>query len=109
MAHEYRESIRLAIETLLEHKLRSFLTVLGVVMGVSVLMLVAALLAGFNQSVVDTISSFGADTARSLVSTRLQLSGVRARWRSACENRLLSKTRRLWQFVARPFKRPPPG
>ena len=37
---------------------RSFLTMLGVVMGVGVLMLVAALLTGFNQSVVETITSF---------------------------------------------------
>ena len=36
---------------------------LGVVMGVGVLMLVAALLTGFNQSVVETITRFGADTA----------------------------------------------
>ena len=63
MAQEYRENLRLALDTLLSHKLRSFLTMLGVVMGVGVLMLVAALLTGFNQSVVETITSFGADTA----------------------------------------------
>ena len=63
MAREYRENLRLALETLLEHKLRSFLTVLGVVMGVGVLMLVAALITGFNDSVVETITRFGADTA----------------------------------------------
>ena len=63
MAQEIRENLRLALDTLLEHKLRSFLTMLGVVMGVGVLMLVAALLTGFNESVVETITSFGADTA----------------------------------------------
>jgi putative ABC transport system permease protein len=63
MAQEVRENMRLALDTLLGHKLRSFLTMLGVVMGVGVLMLVAALLTGFNQSVVETITSFGADTA----------------------------------------------
>src|SRR4051812_39953108 len=63
MAQAYSENLRLALATLLEHKLRSFLTVLGVVMGVGVLMLVAALLTGFNQSVVETITRFGADTA----------------------------------------------
>ena len=63
MAQEIRENLRLAFDTLLEHKLRSFLTMLGVVMGVGVLMLVAALLTGFNESVVETITSFGADTA----------------------------------------------
>jgi ABC-type antimicrobial peptide transport system permease subunit len=63
VAQEIRENLRLALDTLLEHKLRSFLTMLGVVMGVGVLMLVAALLTGFNESVVETITSFGADTA----------------------------------------------
>jgi ABC-type antimicrobial peptide transport system permease subunit len=63
VAQEIRENLRLAFDTLLEHKLRSFLTMLGVVMGVGVLMLVAALLTGFNESVVETITSFGADTA----------------------------------------------
>jgi putative ABC transport system permease protein len=63
VAQEVRENMRLALDTLLGHKLRSFLTMLGVVMGVGVLMLVAALLTGFNQSVVETITSFGADTA----------------------------------------------
>jgi len=57
------ESVLLALDTLRQHKLRSFLTVLGVVMGVGVLMLVAALLTGFDASVVETITRFGADTA----------------------------------------------
>ena len=59
----HSESMRLALDTLRQHKLRSFLTVLGVVMGVGVLMLVAALLTGFDTSVVETITRFGADTA----------------------------------------------
>jgi ABC-type antimicrobial peptide transport system permease subunit len=50
------------MDTLRQHKLRSFLTVLGVVMGVGVLMLVAALITGFDASVVETITRFGADT-----------------------------------------------
>ena len=62
-ARNHRESVRLALDTLRQHKLRSFLTVLGVVMGVGVLMLVAALITGFDASVVETITRFGADTA----------------------------------------------
>jgi ABC-type antimicrobial peptide transport system permease subunit len=57
------ESVRLALDTLRQHKLRSFLTVLGVVIGVGVLMLVAALITGFNESVIEAITRFGADTA----------------------------------------------
>jgi putative ABC transport system permease protein len=63
MAHDVRENLVLALDTLRAHKLRSFLTILGVIIGVSVLMLVGALLAGFNQSVVDNITSFGGDSA----------------------------------------------
>jgi ABC-type antimicrobial peptide transport system permease subunit len=62
-AHPHRESLLLAFDTLRQHKMRSFLTVLGVVMGVGVLMLVAALITGFDESVVETITRFGADTA----------------------------------------------
>ena len=63
MRQDFRENLLLALDTLAAHKLRSFLTVLGVMIGVGVIILVAALLAGFDQTVVQTISSFGADTA----------------------------------------------
>ncbi len=63
MAQDYRENLILALDTLRGHKLRSFLTVLGVVIGVGVIIVVAALLVGFDQSVKDQIISFGADTA----------------------------------------------
>ena len=51
------------MDTLRAHKLRSFLTVFGVVLGVSVIMLVAALLTGFDSQIQDNINQFGADTA----------------------------------------------
>jgi putative ABC transport system permease protein len=62
-ALNHNESVKLAFATLRQHKLRSFLTVLGVVMGVGVLMLVAALITGFDSFVVETITRFGSDTA----------------------------------------------
>ncbi len=63
MAQDYRENLILALDTLRAHKLRSFLTVLGVVMGVAVLMLVAALLTGFDQNVTESVTGYGVDTA----------------------------------------------
>ena len=57
-ARNHKESVRLALDTLRQHKLRSGLTVLGVVMGVGVLMLVAALITGFDSFVVQTITRF---------------------------------------------------
>ena len=51
------------MDTLRAHKMRSALTVFGVVLGVSVIMLVAGLLAGFDQKIQEQINQFGADTA----------------------------------------------
>src|SRR5467141_1877884 len=63
MAQAYNENLRQALDTLRTHKLRSALTVFGVVLGVSVIMLVAALISGFDQKIQENIKQFGADTA----------------------------------------------
>jgi len=60
---DFRENLILALDTLRSHKLRSFLTVLGVVIGVGVIIVVVALLDAFNKTIVEEISGFGADTA----------------------------------------------
>jgi putative ABC transport system permease protein len=63
MAQAYGENLKQAMDTLRAHKMRSALTVFGVVLGVSVIMLVAGLLAGFDQKIQENIKQFGADTA----------------------------------------------
>jgi len=63
MAQAYGENLRQAMDTLRTHKLRSALTVFGVVLGVSGIMLVAALLTGFDHKIQENINQFGADTA----------------------------------------------
>jgi putative ABC transport system permease protein len=63
MAQAYGENLKQAMDTLQTHKLRSALTVFGVVLGVSVIMLVAALMTGFDQKVQENVKQFGADTA----------------------------------------------
>jgi putative ABC transport system permease protein len=63
MRQDFRENLALALDTLRAHKLRSFLTVLGVVIGVGVIIVVGALMAGFDQNVQESISGYGADTA----------------------------------------------
>src|SRR6202008_2782117 len=62
MAQAHGENLKQAMDTLRAHKLRSGLTVFGVVLGVSVIMLVAALITGFDQQVQEEIKQFGADT-----------------------------------------------
>jgi len=63
MAQAHAENLKQAFDTLRTHKLRSLLTVMGVVLGVSVIMLVAGLIAGFDDSVQEQIKQYGADTA----------------------------------------------
>jgi putative ABC transport system permease protein len=63
MAQAHGENLKQALDTLRTHKLRSALTVFGVVLGVSVIMLVAALITGFDQKIQEQIKQFGADTA----------------------------------------------
>jgi putative ABC transport system permease protein len=63
MAQAHGENLKQAMDTLRAHKMRSALTVFGVVLGVSVIMLVSALITGFDQTVQEQIKQFGADTA----------------------------------------------
>lgn len=53
------ENVRLAFDTLLANRFRSFLTVLGIFIGVLIVVAVAAVLNGFRQTVVDQVEQFG--------------------------------------------------
>jgi len=63
MAQAHGENLKQAMDTLRAHKMRSALTMFGVVLGVSVIMLVAALITGFDQQIQENIKQYGADTA----------------------------------------------
>src|SRR5882724_7120650 len=63
MAQAHGENLKQAMDTLRAHKVRSGLTVFGVVLGVSVIMLVAALITGFDHQIQENIKQYGADTA----------------------------------------------
>src|SRR5215211_4151253 len=53
------EILRMSLDSIRAHKLRSFLTVFGIVIGVVVVIVVASLLTGVRQSVVDVIAEYG--------------------------------------------------
>src|ERR1043165_3586044 len=55
----FSNGIVLAIQTIRSHKLRSFLTVLGVIIGTGTIIGVSAILTGFDASVASALSSFG--------------------------------------------------
>ncbi len=44
----FREALNLALFSILAHKLRSFLTLLGVIFGVATVIVVVSLVEGFN-------------------------------------------------------------
>ena len=63
MQSDFRENLHLALDTVREHKLRSFLAILGVMIGVALIILVVGLVQGFRQTIQDEIVSEGIDTA----------------------------------------------
>ncbi len=63
MAHSnmIMEDVKMALETIRTHKVRSFLTVLGVVVGTMVAIVVASILLGVQKNVQDSLDEFGVD------------------------------------------------
>src|ERR1035438_1224483 len=61
--------IHLALDAIRGHKMRSFLTVLGVIIGTGTIIGVGSILTGFDSAVTGVISSFGTD---SIIVTRWQ-------------------------------------
>src|SRR3954452_24922459 len=57
-----REAFRLAFESLTAHKLRSFLTLLGVVIATTTLIVVMSIVNGMNVYIADHIANLGTNT-----------------------------------------------
>jgi len=57
-----RESIRMALDTLRNNKLRSGLTVLGIVIGVTTVITISSVINGLNNRVQDWVNSLGTNT-----------------------------------------------
>ncbi len=55
----FYENLKMAIDTLRANKLRSFLTIFGVVVGVVVVMLISSIISGISLSVEKEVESFG--------------------------------------------------
>src|ERR1700691_2580313 len=63
MQQDFKENLQLAFDTVRTHKLRSLLAILGVMIGVSLIILVVGLVEGFRQTIQDEITAEGIDTA----------------------------------------------
>jgi putative ABC transport system permease protein len=55
-------AVRMALATIREHKMRSFLTVLGVIIGTSTVIAVGSIITGLDSSITNAIRSFGPTT-----------------------------------------------
>ncbi len=59
---DFNESLRMALATLRAHKFRSFLTVLGVVIGTVTVMVISSFISGLDQKFQQEIEVFGTNT-----------------------------------------------
>jgi len=60
---ELGSAVGLAISTVREHKMRSFLTVLGVIIGTGTIIGVGSIIAGLDGAITNVLRSFGTNTA----------------------------------------------
>ena len=62
MRMDFGENSRMALETVRDHKTRSFLTVLGVVIGVAAMIFVASILVGVSRDIQGFLEDYGTNT-----------------------------------------------
>ena len=62
MRMHFGENSRMALETVRDHKTRSFLTVLGVVIGVAAMIFVASILVGVSRDIQGYLDDYGTNT-----------------------------------------------
>src|ERR1700691_3895292 len=59
---ELKESLALALDVLVRNPLRSFLTLLGIMIGVTTIIVIGAVINGLNSNVLGNIQSLGSST-----------------------------------------------
>jgi ABC-type antimicrobial peptide transport system permease subunit len=60
--HDIRENLLLALDTLRSHKVRAFLTILGVLIGTATVICVASIFTGLDKQLVEMAEGFGTRT-----------------------------------------------
>ncbi|HEY3858043.1 MAG TPA: ABC transporter permease [Gammaproteobacteria bacterium] len=78
--YTFSEALRSALQSIRAHKLRSFLTTLGIIIGVMAVVTVVSLIQGFSQSISSQFAGFGTDslTISSYLPFKEQLQGKTA-------------------------------
>src|SRR2546426_8144140 len=52
----YTDALKIALQSIFAHKLRAFLTLIGIIIGVASVVLVGAAISGLNTYVIDRVS-----------------------------------------------------
>ena len=77
----FRESFKMSIKSIASNKMRSFLTMLGIIIGVMALVVLVSMANGTTQSITDSINSLGSNTLTVRISddkgTPLQLDDLK--------------------------------
>ncbi len=81
------ESIKLALDTLRAHKLRSFLTLLGVIIAVTTLIAVVSVIEGMNRYIAERVANLGSNV---FVITRFGIITSAKEWVEAQRRRRIS-------------------
>src|SRR5436305_9790039 len=58
---QFREPVGVALETLHQHKMRSFLMLLGIILSVSTLIVVSSLISGVNKYIANRVANLGSN------------------------------------------------
>jgi putative ABC transport system permease protein len=58
---QQKENMAMAFQTLMAHKFRSFLTVLGIIIGVLTVVVISSILTGMRQNIVSIVQEFGTE------------------------------------------------
>src|SRR5215468_8015981 len=57
----FREPVGMALDTMRQHKMRSFLMLLGIILSVSTLIVVIALISGVNRYIAERVANLGSN------------------------------------------------
>jgi putative ABC transport system permease protein len=56
---QQKENMVMAVQTLLAHKFRSFLTILGIIIGVMTVVVISSILTGMRQNIISIVQEYG--------------------------------------------------